>query len=85
MQGYWDNAEASAEALRNGWLHTGDIGVFDAFGYLSLKDRSKDMIISGGVNIYPQEIEDALPKNNYGKVLKTELRESLKQNPAAKT
>ena len=140
MQGYWGNPEASAETLRNGWLHTGDIGVFDEFGYLSLKDRSKDMIISGGTNIYPREIEEvllqhpavleasvigepdpewgenvvafivprpgskadrdeidryclqsmarfkrpksyhfveALPKNNYGKVLKTDLRATL--------
>ena len=140
MAGYWGNPEASAEALRNGWLHTGDVGVLDAAGYLTLKDRSKDMIISGGTNIYPREVEevmllhpgvlevsvvgepdeewgenvvafvvprqgasldekdldrfcldnmarfkrpknyhfiDALPKNNYGKVLKTELRERL--------
>lgn len=133
MPGYWNNPEASAETLRGGWLHTGDVGVFDADGYLTLKDRSKDLIISGGSNIYPREVEevllthpavrevsvigrrdpewgevvvayvvgeaapeeldrlcleriarfkrpkeyvavDALPKNNYGKVLKTELR-----------
>jgi long-chain acyl-CoA synthetase len=133
MPGYWDNPSASAETLRNGWLHTGDLGAFDADGYLTLKDRSKDVIISGGSNIYPREVEevllrharvrevsvigrpdrewgevvvayvvgdapsgeldalcldaiarfkrpkdyvfvDALPKNNYGKILKTELR-----------
>jgi long-chain acyl-CoA synthetase len=133
MAGYWRNAEASAASLRGGWLHTGDVGVFDAEGYLHLKDRSKDLIISGGSNIYPREVEevllahaavrevsvigrpdrewgevvvayvvgeasaaeldalclsriarfkrpkdyvfvDALPKNNYGKILKTELR-----------
>lgn len=133
MQGYWRNPEASAETLRGGWLHTGDVGAFDAEGYLTLKDRSKDLIISGGSNIYPREVEevllkhgavrevsvigrsdpewgevvvayvvgeaareeldalclseiarfkrpkdyvfvDALPKNNYGKILKTELR-----------
>jgi len=133
MPGYWRNPEASAQTLRGGWLHTGDVGVFDADGYLTLKDRSKDMIISGGSNIYPREVEevllkharvreasvigrphpewgevvvayvvgdvpakeldelclgeiarfkrpkdyvfvDALPKNNYGKILKTELR-----------
>jgi long-chain acyl-CoA synthetase len=133
MAGYWRNAEASAAALRGGFLHTGDVGAFDADGYLTLKDRSKDLIISGGSNIYPREVEevllrhggvrevsvigrpdaewgevvvayvvgdapraeldalclsaiarfkrpkdyvfvDALPKNNYGKVLKTELR-----------
>jgi long-chain acyl-CoA synthetase len=134
MAGYWKNPQASEAALRGGWLHTGDVGVFDAEGYLTLKDRSKDMIISGGSNIYPREVEeillahekirevsvigrpdaewgevvvayvvgeasareldslcldriarfkrpkdyvfvDALPKNNYGKILKTELRE----------
>jgi long-chain acyl-CoA synthetase len=133
MSGYWDNPEASKSSLRGGWLHTGDVGVFDEEGYLHLKDRSKDLIISGGSNIYPREVEevllmhdkvreasvigrpdrewgeavvayvvgeaaaaeldalclsriarfkrpkdyvfvDALPKNNYGKILKTELR-----------
>ena len=133
MAGDWRNEEASAASLRGGWLHTGDVGVFDAEGYLHLKDRSKDLIISGGSNIYPREVEevllmsdkvrevsvigrpdrewgevvvayvvgqagakeldalclqhiarfkrpkdyvfvDALPKNNYGKILKTELR-----------
>jgi long-chain acyl-CoA synthetase len=133
MPGYWDNPEASAATLRGTWLHTGDVGAFDAEGYLTLKDRSKDVIISGGSNIYPREVEeillehgkvrevsvigrpdpdwgevvvayvvgeadrreldalclngiarfkrpkdyvfvDALPKNNYGKILKTELR-----------
>jgi long-chain acyl-CoA synthetase len=133
MAGYWRNEAASAAALRGGWLHTGDIGAFDADGYLTLKDRANDMIISGGSNIYPREVEevllrhagvreasvigrpdrewgevvvayvvgdvpraaldalcldniarfkrpkdyvfvDALPKNNYGKILKTELR-----------
>ena len=138
MAGYWRNPEASAEALRGGWLHTGDIGSLDEHGFLTLKDRSKDLIISGGSNIYPREVEevlltapgvaeaavvgapdaewgeavvafvvaapgtlpaqldalclsqiarfkrpkryvfvDALPKNNYGKVLKTALRERL--------
>ena len=133
MAGYWRNPEASAATLRGGFLHTGDLGAFDADGYLTLKDRSKDMIISGGSNIYPREVEEillkhgnvrevsvigrpdrewgevvvayvvgdapsaeldalclnsiarfkrpkdyvfveALPKNNYGKILKTELR-----------
>ena len=133
MRGYWRNEEASAQTLRGGWLHTGDVGAFDRDGYLTLKDRSKDMIISGGSNIYPREVEEvllthgkvsevsvigradpewgevvvayvvggasaaeldalclsriarfkrpkdyvfvsALPKNNYGKILKTELR-----------
>jgi long-chain acyl-CoA synthetase len=133
MAGYWRDEEASAKTLRGGWLHTGDVGAFDADGYLTLKDRSKDVVISGGSNIYPREIEEvllthpgvrevsvigrpdrewgevvvayvvgeaapgdldalclsavarfkrpkdyvfvpALPKNNYGKILKTELR-----------
>lgn len=133
MRGYWNNEAASAETLRNGWLHTGDVGTLDGRGFLTLKDRSKDLVITGGSNIYPREIEevllrhpnvrevsvigradpewgeivvayvvgdataseldalclaelarfkrpkayiaiDALPKNNYGKVLKTELR-----------
>jgi acyl-CoA synthetase (AMP-forming)/AMP-acid ligase II len=138
MAGYWRNPEATAKALRDGWLYTGDIGSMDARGYLTLRDRSKDLIISGGSNIYPREIEEvlqrhpavaecsvvgrphpewgeevvafvvkksevkieeldelcrnniarfkrpreyrfveALPKNNYGKVLKTELRTQL--------
>ena len=138
MAGYWKNAEATAKALRDGWLHTGDLGSMDAEGFLTIRDRSKDMIISGGANIYPREIEEvllrhpavaecsvvgrphpewgeevvafvvaknplskseldtlcldniarfkrpreyrfveALPKNNYGKVLKTELRKLL--------
>jgi len=134
MPGYCRDAEASAKTLRGGWLHTGDVGAFDADGYLTLKDRSKDVVISGGSNIYPREIEEvllkhprvrevsvigradrdwgevvvayvvgeaspseldtlclgevarfmrpkdyvfvpALPKNNYGKILKTELRD----------
>ncbi|HEY2137653.1 MAG TPA: AMP-binding protein [Xanthobacteraceae bacterium] len=133
MRGYWRNEAATAASLRSGWLHTGDIGAFDARGYLTLKDRSNDLIISGGQNIYPREVEEvllrhpqvrevsvigrpdpewgevvvayvvgeagsaaldalclahiarfkrprhyafveALPKNNYGKILKTELR-----------
>ncbi len=133
MAGYWRNEEATAASLRGGWLHTGDVGILDEEGYLHLKDRSKDLIISGGSNIYPREVEevllthdavrevsvigrpdrewgevvvayvvgeapaaaldahclariarfkrpkdyvfvDALPKNNYGKILKTELR-----------
>jgi len=140
MSGYWRNEAASAAAIRDGWLFTGDVGCLDADGFLTLKDRSKDLIISGGSNIYPREVEevlrtapgvaevavvgapdpewgedvvafvvlqagasvsaeqldahclaqmarfkrpkryvlvDELPKNNYGKVLKTELRARL--------
>ena len=141
MRGYWRDPDASVETLRNGWLHTGDVGSFDEEGFLTLRDRSKDMIISGGSNIYPREVEEVLlqhpavsevsvvgrphpqwgeeviafvvvhdgakvreqeldalcldqiarfkrpksyrfvpdlPKNNYGKVLKTMLRDQLK-------
>ena len=60
MRGYWDNPGASAETLRNGWLHTGDVGSLDADGFLTLRDRSKDVIISGGSNIYPREVEEVL-------------------------
>jgi long-chain acyl-CoA synthetase len=143
MQGYWRDPAATAAALKGGWLHTGDVGVIDAEGFLTLRDRSKDLIISGGANIYPREIEEvllqhpgvaevavvgradpewgevavafvvpaegqevaaadldahclaqiarfkrpkdyrfvaALPANNYGKVLKTELRAWLEQS-----
>jgi len=136
MQGYWQQPEATAAAIRDGWLYTGDVGRLDDEGFLTLLDRSKDLIISGGSNIYPREVEEvllqhpavreagvigrrddqwgelvvayvvvdtpvesaeldafcqqhiarfkrprlyrfvpALPKNHYGKVLKTELRE----------
>jgi long-chain acyl-CoA synthetase len=141
MAGYWRNPEATARTIRDGWLFTGDVGALDADGFLTLKDRSKDVIITGGSNVYPREVEevllldpgvlevsvvgrphpewgeevvafvvrragamvgdaeldalclahiarfkrpkayrfvDALPKNNYGKVLKTELRERLR-------
>ncbi|BCG04763.1 AMP-dependent synthetase (plasmid) [Paraburkholderia sp. PGU19] len=60
MQGYWNNPLASAVTLRNGWLHTGDVGFQDEHGQVTLKDRIKDVIISGGSNIYPREVEDAL-------------------------
>ena len=140
MKAYWNNPDATAAALRQGWLYTGDMGAFDQDGFLTLKDRVKDVIISGGSNIYPREVEeillmhkdvleasvighphpdwgeeviafivsredsevlesnldqfcldniarfkrpkryfllDSLPKNNYGKVLKTALRRRL--------
>ncbi len=141
MSGYWRDADATAAALQGGWLFTGDMGSLDEDGFLTLKDRSKDVLISGGSNIYPREVEevlllhpavgevavvgapdpewgeivvafvvarpghqigvdeldalcldhigrfkrpkqyefmDALPKNNYGKVLKRDLRERLR-------
>ena len=60
MTGYLDDPEASAAALKGGWLHTGDLGSMEADGLLTLRDRSKDLIISGGSNIYPREIEEVL-------------------------
>lgn len=60
MAGYWRNPAATEEALRDGWLRTGDLGSFDARGFLTLHDRSKDVVISGGSNIYPREVEEAL-------------------------
>lgn len=63
MRGYWNNEEATAATIRDGWLHTGDVGYLDSDGYLFLTDRVKDMIISGGSNIYPREIEEVLFKH----------------------
>ena len=146
MLGYWNSPKANAETLKDGWLRTGDVGRLDQDGFLTLSDRSKDVIISGGTNIYPREVEeallthadvrevsaigaadpdwgeivvacvvledgvvpddarldahclgliarfkrpkryvylDALPKNNYGKVLKTELRAMMKPDISA--
>ncbi|MFN3210601.1 MAG: AMP-binding protein [Roseovarius sp.] len=142
MPGYWRNDAATAETIRDGWLCTGDVGALDEAGYLTLQDRVKDVIISGGQNIYPREVEEVLlthadisevavvgrpsaewgeevvafvvpkagtlddaaldahclariarfkrpkayvavrelPKNNYGKVVKTELRKRLSQD-----
>jgi len=60
MLGYWNDSAATATAIRDGWLRTGDHGAFDDDGFLTLKDRSKDVIISGGTNIYPREIEEIL-------------------------
>ena len=63
MKGYWRNPEATVATIRNGWLDTGDMGYLDENGYLFIMDRSKDMIISGGENIYPREIEEVLIKH----------------------
>jgi long-chain acyl-CoA synthetase len=64
MRGYWRSGgrdpELTAEAIRDGWLHTGDIGYRDADGYLFIVDRKKDVIIRGGFNVYPRDVEDAL-------------------------
>ena len=143
MRGYWRDLENTADTLRHGWLHTGDLGSLDEDGFLTLSDRARDLVISGGSNIYPREVEeillqhpgvleaavvgipdpewgervvaflvtkknipafseldalcldhiarfkrpreyrfiDELPKNNYGKVLKTALRLRLVESP----
>ena len=60
MKGYWNLPEATAEALRGGWMHTGDAGILDDEGYLYIQDRVKDMIVSGGENIYLREVEEVL-------------------------
>ncbi|WP_132117652.1 AMP-binding protein [Actinocrispum wychmicini] len=60
MDGYWKQPEVTAETFRNGWLHTGDVGYFDADNFLYLTDRKKDLVISGGFNVYPREVEDAM-------------------------
>ncbi|MCK7614833.1 AMP-binding protein [Roseibium sediminicola] len=146
MAGYWRNPDATAATLKNGWLWTGDMGRMDEDGYVTLQDRSKDVIISGGSNIYPREVEEVLlahpavhesavigkpdaewgevvvafiachpgqsvteaalnalcldniarfkrpkiyrfvkdlPKNNYGKILKTELRKDIHEEEPA--
>jgi long-chain acyl-CoA synthetase len=60
MAGYWDDPEATANTVQSGWLNTGDIGYFDRHDFLYLTDRSKDVIITGGSNMYPREVEEAL-------------------------
>ena len=60
MSGYWRNPQATADTIRDGWLWTGDTGALDEDGFLTLHDRSKDVIISGGTNIYPREVEETL-------------------------
>src|SRR3546814_1170854 len=63
MAGYWNNPEATAASIRDGWLWTGDVGAFDEDGFLTLKNRSKDVIISGGTNIYTREVEEVLMRH----------------------
>jgi len=60
MRGYWRSPEATADTIRDGWLHTGDVGYLDGDGYLFIVDRKKDVIIRGGFNVYPRDVEDAL-------------------------
>ena len=60
MKGYWNRPEETAEALRGGWMHTGDAGCVDDEGYLYIQDRVKDMIVSGGENVYPRVVEEVL-------------------------
>jgi acyl-CoA synthetase (AMP-forming)/AMP-acid ligase II len=60
MVEYWNQPEATAETIKNGWLHTGDVAIMDDEGFVSIQDRIKDMIISGGENVYPAEIEGLL-------------------------
>jgi len=60
MIGYWDEPEKTAEVIKNGWMHTGDLAVMDGDGYLSIVGRIKDMVIRGGENVYPREIEEFL-------------------------
>jgi acyl-CoA synthetase (AMP-forming)/AMP-acid ligase II len=60
MSGYWNNPAATQDTLKDGWMYTGDMGSFDARGYLTLRDRSRDVVISGGSNIYPREVEEVL-------------------------
>lgn len=67
MKGYWNNERATNETLQDGWLHTGDLGRLDENGYLYIVDRKKEVIISGGVNIYPREVEEVLNKHPYVK------------------
>ncbi|ADG83530.1 long-chain-fatty-acid--CoA ligase [Thermincola potens] len=60
MKGYWNRPEATAEALKDGWMHSGDIGYMDEEGYIFIMDRKKDLVIVGGLNVYPREIEEVI-------------------------
>ena len=63
MKGYWGDEQKTKESIIDGWMHTGDLGLFDNDGYLKIIGRAKDMIIRGGENIYPREIEEYLTKH----------------------
>ena len=60
MAGYWNAPELTAETIRDGWLYTGDMGRLDDDGYLTILDRKKDLIIRGGFNVFPRDVEEAL-------------------------
>jgi acyl-CoA synthetase (AMP-forming)/AMP-acid ligase II len=60
MTGYWRNPDASEKAVKNGWLYTGDMGFYDERGFIYIADRKKDMIVTGGENVYPKEVEEVL-------------------------
>jgi fatty-acyl-CoA synthase len=60
MKGYWNKPEETAKALEGGWLHTGDVAREDEDGFLTIVDRKKDMIVSGGFNVFPREVEDII-------------------------
>src|SRR5438045_1001066 len=60
MRGYWRRPKATAETMRGGWLHTGDVGLLDADGFLYIQDRLKDVIVTGGLKVYPQMVEQVL-------------------------
>jgi long-chain acyl-CoA synthetase len=63
MQGYFNRPDETAKVIKDGWLHTGDIGVFDEDGFFKIVDRKKDMILVSGFNVYPNEVEDVIAKN----------------------
>lgn len=86
MKGYYKKPDISANTLRNGWLHTGDLGKFDGEGYLYIVGRIKNIIISGGLNIYPEEIEEILINNSKVKeaIIVAEKHDILGEVPIAK-
>jgi long-chain acyl-CoA synthetase len=85
MQGYWGKPELTAQTLRDGWIFSGDIGHLDDEGYLYLVDRKKDMIDSGGVKVYPRDIEESPPPPGVAEVAVFGMpHETLGRNPAGR-